>query len=92
MEATMVLKPCERCHQPYDWKHSNSSLKMTYCGLQCEIGGLGFSMEALEKGQFTFGRQRIAQKLELPPEEVLRDLVARFNEKHGGDDRPLVPA
>ncbi len=42
------LRTCKRCGLVYDWRHSpSSSLKMTYCGSLCEMGDLGFTLEAM---------------------------------------------
>ena len=40
---------CERCNQPYKHTKSSSSLRMTYCSINCEQADLGFTMEALER-------------------------------------------
>lgn len=53
------IRVCANCGGRYDWRKSTSqSLKMTYCGVLCEIAGLGFTIEGLlglahsgEKGQ-----------------------------------------
>lgn len=45
---TPVIKICEKCGTPYDWRRSASpSLKMTYCGVICEKADLGFTIEYL---------------------------------------------
>ncbi len=42
------IRTCERCRAAYDWRRSSSSsLKMTYCGVLCERGGLGFTLDTL---------------------------------------------
>ena len=42
---------CERCGSRYDWRRSSSSsLKMTYCGILCEKGGLGFTLDTILQG------------------------------------------
>jgi hypothetical protein len=42
------MRHCEHCGVPYDWRRSgSSSLKMTYCGVLCEKGDLGFTIETL---------------------------------------------
>ena len=42
------IRTCERCLAAYDWRRSSSSsLKMTYCGVLCERGGLGFTLDTL---------------------------------------------
>jgi hypothetical protein len=42
------LRTCARCSARYDWRRSTSSaLKMTYCGVLCERGGLGFTLDSL---------------------------------------------
>jgi hypothetical protein len=45
--AASPIHVCERCHVPYDWRRSTSALRMTYCGILCEAGGLGFTIEGL---------------------------------------------
>jgi hypothetical protein len=45
------IKVCARCGLRYDWRKSPSTLKMTYCGSLCEMGDLGFTMDALMKLQ-----------------------------------------
>lgn len=34
------------------WRKSSSSLKMTYCGILCERGDLGFTLEGLLQNSF----------------------------------------
>ena len=52
--ATANIRPCARCGIKYDWRRSaNSSLKMTYCNSLCEKAGLGFTIEALLRTEFT---------------------------------------
>ena len=42
------LRTCQRCHVAYDFRRSTSRyLKLTYCGMLCEQGALGFTIEAL---------------------------------------------
>jgi hypothetical protein len=42
------LRTCGRCGARYDWRRSTSSaLKMTFCGVLCEKGGLGFTLDSL---------------------------------------------
>ena len=46
-QLTQMYK-CLRCDVPYDWRRStSSSLKMTYCSSLCELGDLGFTIEAM---------------------------------------------
>lgn len=45
-----AVRVCTRCGSGYEWRKSTSGLKMTYCGVFCEIGDLGFCLEALERG------------------------------------------
>lgn len=49
--GTMVgehQRTCDRCGASYDWRRSTSSvLKMTFCGVLCERGGLGFTLDSL---------------------------------------------
>lgn len=45
-----AVRICTRCGSGYEWRKSTSGLKMTYCGVFCEIGELGFCLEALERG------------------------------------------
>jgi hypothetical protein len=48
---TQHMRTCERCGIRYDWRKSPStSLKMTYCGSLCEMGALGFTIEAMLRG------------------------------------------
>ena len=48
------IRTCARCSTAYDWRRSSSSsLKMTYCGVLCERGGLGFTIESLLRGPLT---------------------------------------
>jgi hypothetical protein len=48
------IRTCARCASPYDWRRSTSGcLKMTYCGVLCERGGLGFTIETLLTGTLT---------------------------------------
>lgn len=50
MDATQ-LRTCGRCGGRYDWRRStSSSLKMTYCGVLCERGALGFTLDTLLAG------------------------------------------
>ena len=45
------LNTCSRCGARYDWRRStSSSLKMTYCGVLCERGGLGFTLDSILTG------------------------------------------
>jgi hypothetical protein len=47
-ETQSPLRTCARCGNVYDWRRSaSSSLKMTYCGSLCEMGDLGFTIEAI---------------------------------------------
>lgn len=47
-EQSSNLRTCKRCGLAYDWRRSaSSSLKMTYCGSLCEMGDLGFTLEAM---------------------------------------------
>lgn len=94
--ATMLvmeeLKRCQRCGGKYEWKKSNSALKMTYCGLSCEIGGLGWSLEALEKG-IIVARTEEASVEDISPltDDEIRRLTTTLKKKADDDDRPLVP-
>jgi hypothetical protein len=46
--STPHIRHCEHCNLTYDWRRStSSSLKMTYCGVLCERGALGFTIETL---------------------------------------------
>lgn len=56
------IKVCARCGLRYDWRKSPSTLKMTYCGSLCEMGDLGFTMDALMKLQ----KSDIIKKDEVP--------------------------
>jgi hypothetical protein len=48
--AISHIRSCERCGIRYDWRRSTSaSLRMTYCGLLCERGALGYTIEAFLK-------------------------------------------
>lgn len=38
---------CKRCGLRYDWRRSPSSLRMSYCNSLCEMGDLGFTLEAI---------------------------------------------
>ena len=91
----MVMIKCERCLQSYDHTKSSSSLKLTYCGMSCEIGGLGFSLEALEKGIF-IRRFRVQDVLSITDEDIilLKESAGPSVEINGrlDDDRPLVHA
>lgn len=45
------MRQCERCGMRYDWRKSTSKhLKMTFCGLLCERGALGFTLESMLSG------------------------------------------
>lgn len=44
---TVPLRKCEHCNSLYAFHKSTSRyLKLTYCGMLCEIASLGFSIEA----------------------------------------------
>lgn len=45
--TTNHIHNCQRCAAPYDWRRSHSNLKMTWCGILCEIADLGFSLETI---------------------------------------------
>ena len=47
-----TLSKCGRCGVGYHPHKSTSALRLTYCGLLCEIGALGFSLTALESIEF----------------------------------------
>lgn len=92
----MELPVCQRCKLPYVWKKSNSSLKMTYCSFSCEVSpqGLGFSLEALEKGQFTRGGMIVIDEMHVMTDEDMVMLVESAGpsvKRDDGDDRDLVP-
>lgn len=40
------IRTCARCLAAYDWRKAKSVLRMTYCGILCEVADLGFSLEA----------------------------------------------
>ena len=43
-----VIRTCERCAVPYDWRRSTSrSLRMTYCSSLCETADLGSTIEGM---------------------------------------------
>lgn len=45
--AKTNIRSCQHCGIRYDWRRSTStSLRMTYCGLLCEQGALGYTIEA----------------------------------------------
>jgi hypothetical protein len=41
------MRVCLRCGTAYDFRRSTSSLKLTYCGIFCEQGDLGFTIDSL---------------------------------------------
>jgi hypothetical protein len=45
--ARSDIRVCRRCLMRFDWRRSSSSLKLTYCGILCEAGDLGFTIEGL---------------------------------------------
>lgn len=51
--AELPLRSCNRCKTRYSPNKSTSTLRLTYCGLLCEKGDLGFSMESLLRNEFT---------------------------------------
>jgi hypothetical protein len=83
------LLDCEKCGTHYHFKGSTASLKMTYCSIMCEVTGLGFSLEALEKNKY---ERMIAQpiRVDLPPEEIVE--IAEQVVRNIDDDRDLVSA
>lgn len=44
--ADTPIRTCARCATAYDWTRSRAVLRMTYCGILCEVADLGFSLEA----------------------------------------------
>ena len=48
-----ALVVCGNCELQYRSSKSTSSLRLTYCGFLCEIGDLGFSIDALEHMEIT---------------------------------------
>lgn len=47
------LRSCTRCSVPYHWMESSSALRLTYCGVLCEQGALGFSIDGLIRSRIT---------------------------------------
>lgn len=54
-----VAKYCEKCEVFYMSNTSSASLPLQYCSIFCEIGQLGFSLEALEKNDYIFRKDVI---------------------------------
>jgi hypothetical protein len=52
------LRTCGRCGRRYDWRRSTStSLKMTFCGVLCERGALGFTLDSILHGMTVLRRE-----------------------------------
>lgn len=64
----IVMRECQRCHVKYDFSRSTSELKLTYCGILCQIGDLGFSLEAL-------------LTMEIKPTVKVEEIVQRVDER-----------
>jgi hypothetical protein len=43
------IRHCRFCQIPYDWRRSESTLKLTYCGILCERAVLGFTIEGITR-------------------------------------------
>ncbi len=44
-----MIKECQHCKTPYQTDKSRSSLKLTWCGILCEVGELGYVLSSFEK-------------------------------------------
>lgn len=76
------LNTCKRCSVKYSpSKSRGSSLPLTYCGLFCEIGDLGFSLEALEKAQIVRNTSKTDDIRQAEAVELLRQLADLVEEK-----------
>lgn len=40
-----MLSTCRRCDIPYTAEKSHSSLRLSYCGVLCEVADLGFVID-----------------------------------------------
>lgn len=95
----LVINTCLNCKTSYSVEKSTSSLRLTYCNIFCETHDLGFSMDALEKGELSKKSDLLKRKLELvqkksdPLESVSEPPDMRIiREDNGDDDNGLVPA
>jgi hypothetical protein len=88
LTTELVLMECKRCKIRYDWTKSSSELKMSYCGILCQIGAEGFTLAAL-------------MNLELVPKPEspdVEDIIKRVDERQAAqkssdednEDRELV--
>ena len=59
-----MLVPCHRCGYAFDPDRSTSSLRLTWCGIFCEIAELGYVLREFEK-----------QPLPIPWTTVLKELM-----------------
>lgn len=44
-----MIKDCQKCKTPYQTDKSKSSLKLTWCGILCEVSELGYVLASFEK-------------------------------------------
>lgn len=48
-----VMRECQHCHVAYQWERSQSALRLTFCGVLCEQGELGFTIDGLIRSELT---------------------------------------
>ena len=48
----MMISECQYCHTKYEFRKSQSSLKLTWCSAACEQRDLGYHLLSLEAGKF----------------------------------------
>lgn len=83
MEA--MITECKRCNTPYQTDKSKSSLKLTWCGVLCEIGDLGYVLSNFEKSV-------IAKKNPESPEVPQEDLPVDAPADDDWEEYELCPA